>query len=161
MRPAPLVITIGALDGRKEDHVGRGEYFLPRGIAMFSFDMPGTGEAPIKIDVGAQRIYSRVLDYLRTRPEIDAKRDGARWKLERLLGGEAGLHRACAPQGRRRAGRTGALLFPAGVAEDGPRHAGIPLRPVSGPRLRVRRQFARRIPRLWSAPVAQGRGIPR
>ena len=82
VRPAPLVITIGALDGRKEDHVGRGEYFLPRGIAMFSFDMPGTGEAPIKIDVGAERIYSRVLDYLRTRPEIDAKRvvvQGGSW----------------------------------------------------------------------------------
>ena len=81
-RPAPLVITIGALDGRKEDHVERGEYFLPRGIAMFSLDMPGTGEAPIKIDVGAERIYSRVLDYLPTRPEIDAKRvvvQGGSW----------------------------------------------------------------------------------
>jgi pimeloyl-ACP methyl ester carboxylesterase len=82
VRPAPLVITIGALDGRKEDHVERGDYFLPRGIAMLSFDMPGTGEAPIKIDVGAERIYSRVLDYLPTRPEIDPKRvvvQGGSW----------------------------------------------------------------------------------
>jgi esterase FrsA len=82
VRPAPLVITIGALDGRKEDAVERGDYFLPRGIAMLSLDMPGTGEAPLKIDVGAERIYSRVLDYLQTRPEIDAARvviQGGSW----------------------------------------------------------------------------------
>jgi esterase FrsA len=82
VRPAPLVITIGALDGRKEDAVERGDYFLPRGIAMLSLDMPGTGEAPIKIDVGAERMYSRVLDYLQTRPDIDASRvvvQGGSW----------------------------------------------------------------------------------
>jgi len=73
-RPAPLVLTISALDSRKEDNVEQSEVFINRGIATFSLDMPGTGQAPIKIDVGAERMYSRALDYLVTRPEIDARR---------------------------------------------------------------------------------------
>jgi len=73
-RPAPLVLTISALDSRKEDNVEQSDVFVDRGIATFSLDMPGTGEAPIKIDVGAERMYARALDYLATRPEIDARR---------------------------------------------------------------------------------------
>ena len=53
MRPAPLVLTISALDSRKEDNVEQGEHFIRRGIAFLALDMPGTGEAPLKIDVGA------------------------------------------------------------------------------------------------------------
>ena len=34
----------------------------------------GTGQAPLKVDVGAERMYSRVLDYLQTRKDVDAKR---------------------------------------------------------------------------------------
>jgi fermentation-respiration switch protein FrsA (DUF1100 family) len=36
--------------------------------------MPGTGESPIKADVGAERMFSRALDYLATRPDVDSKR---------------------------------------------------------------------------------------
>jgi len=82
VRPAPLVMTISALDSRKEDAVERSDAFIQRGIAVFSLDMPGTGQAPIKIDVGAERMYSRALDYIATRPEIDAKRvivQGGSW----------------------------------------------------------------------------------
>lgn len=74
VRPAPLVVTISALDSRKEESVERSEAFTKRGIAVFALDMVGTGQAPIKIDVGAERMYSRALDYLATRPELDAKR---------------------------------------------------------------------------------------
>ncbi len=82
VRPAPLVFTISALDSRKEDNVERGEAFIRRGVATLSFDMPGTGQAPLKGDVDSERMFSRALDYVATRPEIDAKRivvQGGSW----------------------------------------------------------------------------------
>lgn len=81
-RPVPLVLTISALDSRKEDNVERSDAFIRRGIATFSFDMPGTGEAPLKGDVDSDKMFSRVLDYAATRPEIDARRvvvQGGSW----------------------------------------------------------------------------------
>src|SRR5258708_7988457 len=36
--------------------------------------MSGTGEAPIKTDVGAERMFSAALDALSARPEIDRSR---------------------------------------------------------------------------------------
>jgi pimeloyl-ACP methyl ester carboxylesterase len=36
--------------------------------------MPGTGQAPIPIDVGCERMFSAVLDHVATRGEIDAAR---------------------------------------------------------------------------------------
>ena len=82
VRPAPLLFSISALDSRKEEHVERGDVFLERGIATLSFDMPGTGQAPIPGEPNAERMFSRVLDYVATRPEIDAKRvvlQGGSW----------------------------------------------------------------------------------
>ena len=74
VRPAPLVVSISGLDTRKEDVAAASDRFLGRGIALFAFDMPGTGQAPLKVDVGAERMYSRVLDYVQTRADIDATR---------------------------------------------------------------------------------------
>jgi len=79
---APLVLTISALDSRKEDNVERSEAFIRRGVATLSFDMPGTGQAPVKGDVDSEKMFSRALDYVATRPEIDAKRvvvQGGSW----------------------------------------------------------------------------------
>lgn len=73
-RGAPYVMTISALDSRKEESIERSDAFIKRGIAVFALDMVGTGQAPIKIDTGAERMYSKALDYLATRPELDAKR---------------------------------------------------------------------------------------
>ena len=74
-RPAPVVVTIGGLDGRKEDASFRNDAYLAQGVAYFAFDMPGTGQSPFRIVVpGAERQFSRVLDYIATRPELDAKR---------------------------------------------------------------------------------------
>ena len=73
-RPAPLVFMISALDSRKEDSLERGADYLERGLAVFAVDMPGTGEAPIKADVGAERMFSAALDALVARPEIDRAR---------------------------------------------------------------------------------------
>jgi hypothetical protein len=74
VRPAPLLIGISGLDTRKEDVAATSDSFMRRGIGIFALDMPGTGQAPLKVDVGAERMYSRALDYLQTRSEVDAKR---------------------------------------------------------------------------------------
>src|SRR5262245_22867161 len=73
-RLAPLLFSISALDSRKEEHVERGKIFLRRGIATFALDMPGTGQAPLLGEPTAERMFSRAVDYLATRSEIDAKR---------------------------------------------------------------------------------------
>jgi esterase FrsA len=73
-RAAPLVVTISGLDSRKEDSIERSTAFLQRGIATFAFDLPGTGQMPVKADVDSERVFSRALDYIATRPELDAKR---------------------------------------------------------------------------------------
>ena len=75
VRPAPLVLTIGGLDGRKENASFRNDAYLAQGVAYFSFDMPGTGQSTVRQVVpGAEREFTRVLDYIATRRDIDAKR---------------------------------------------------------------------------------------
>ena len=73
-RPAPLVLAISGLDSRKETVAETYAAALPQGIGFFAVDSPGTGEAPRKADETADDIYSRVLDYLATRSEIDRNR---------------------------------------------------------------------------------------
>jgi len=75
VRPAPLVLTIGGLDGRKENASFRSDAYLAHGVGYFSFDMPGTGQSTIRQVVpGAEREFTRVLDTIATRNDIDAKR---------------------------------------------------------------------------------------
>ncbi len=75
VRPAPLVLTIGGLDGRKENVSFRNDAYLDHGVAYFAFDMPGTGQSTIRQVVpGAEREFTRVLDYIATRRDLDAKR---------------------------------------------------------------------------------------
>jgi esterase FrsA len=74
--PAPLVFLVTALDSRKEEWTERNDVYLRNGIGIFVTDMPGTGQAPIRADETAERMFSRALDYLATRHEIDASRIG-------------------------------------------------------------------------------------
>jgi esterase FrsA len=74
VRPAPLLFGISGLDTRKEDVAATSDSFLRRGIGVFAIDQPGTGQAPLKIDVGAERMFSSALDYLRKRSDVDANR---------------------------------------------------------------------------------------
>jgi esterase FrsA len=74
VKAAPIVFGINGLDSRKEDVAANTDAYLKHGIGVFAIDMPGTGEAPLLVDVGAERIFSRALDYLQTRPDVDAKR---------------------------------------------------------------------------------------
>ena len=72
--PAPLVFGINGLDSRKEDVIANSDDLIQSGVAAFAIDMPGTGQAPVLIDVGSERMFSAALDYLETRDDIDADR---------------------------------------------------------------------------------------
>ena len=72
--PFPLMVQCGGLDYLKEQVAEEALSYLPHGLCVFGMDMPGTGQAPIKGDVGAERVFSRVLDWAEHRPDIDATR---------------------------------------------------------------------------------------
>src|SRR5258706_9310533 len=83
---------INGTDSRKEDEVQGRDAMFRSGIGVVAEDIPGTGESPIKADIGSERIFSRVLDYLATRPDVDSKRIVA-WGVS--YGGASGAHTAC------------------------------------------------------------------
>jgi esterase FrsA len=68
----PLIIQCGGLDYLKEQIADEALGYLPHGFCVFAMDMPGTGQSPIKADVGSERIFSAVLDWAETRPDIDS-----------------------------------------------------------------------------------------
>jgi cephalosporin-C deacetylase-like acetyl esterase len=72
----PIVLAISGLDSRKEDLSENFGAILPYGIGFVAVDSPGTGQAPIKASETAERMFSRVIDYLQTRPEVDKSRIG-------------------------------------------------------------------------------------
>jgi esterase FrsA len=72
--PVPLVIAVNGLDSRKEDLSESFTAILPLGIGFLAVDGPGTGQAPIKVSENADRMLSRVIDYVQTRPEVDKTR---------------------------------------------------------------------------------------
>jgi len=72
--PAPMILMINGTDSRKEDEVEGRESVFRAGIGIVAVDMPGTGESPVTADLRSERIFSRVLDYLATRPDVDSKR---------------------------------------------------------------------------------------
>lgn len=124
----PVVITIGGLDGRKEDGSIRNAAYTEKGVAFFAFDMPGTGQTRIKIEPGADKVYSVVLDALAKRDDIDGKRvvvTGGSWgghwsahlaysERDRLLGAvvQGGpVHHYFQPDWQRKALGTREYLF--------------------------------------------------
>jgi esterase FrsA len=72
--PVPLVFAISGLDSRKENLTEQFAPILSQGVAVFALDGPGTGQSPIKVSATAERVFSRALDYLATRKEIDPAR---------------------------------------------------------------------------------------
>lgn len=71
---APVVLAISGLDSRKEELSENFGQILPHGIGFIAVDSPGTGQAPIKASLTAERMFSPVIDYLLTRPEVDNTR---------------------------------------------------------------------------------------
>lgn len=74
--PVPVVIAISGLDSRKEDLSENFGAILQYGIGFIGLDSPGTGQAPIKAGETAERMFSRVIDFLQTRPEVDKTKIG-------------------------------------------------------------------------------------
>src|SRR5260370_18786786 len=72
--PVPLVIAVNGLDSRKEDLSESFAAILPFGVGFLAVDGPGTGESPIKVSENADRMLSRVIDYVQTRTEVDKNR---------------------------------------------------------------------------------------
>ena len=74
--PVPVAIAISGLDSRKEDLTENFGVVLGSGIGYIGIDSPGTGQAPIKASETSERMFSKVIDYLQTRPEVDRSRIG-------------------------------------------------------------------------------------
>ena len=72
--PVPMVLAISGLDSRKETVGETFAAILPHGVGFLAVDGPGTGQAPLKVGAAAERMFSRVLDYLVVRPEVDKTR---------------------------------------------------------------------------------------
>jgi esterase FrsA len=102
--PVPLVLAVNGLDSRKEDLAESFSAILPFGVGYLAVDGPGTGQNPIKVSENAERVLSRVLDYIATRPEIDKNRVamhgvswGAYWATKMAIVERARL-RGCSAQ---------------------------------------------------------------
>lgn len=80
--PVPMVIAINGADSRKENMSLNFDAAIPHGIGYLAVDTPGTGQAPIKAGPTADRLYSRVIDWLLTQPQMDKTRiaaEGQSW----------------------------------------------------------------------------------
>jgi dienelactone hydrolase len=80
--PAPLLVQLNGLDSAKEMRylVGLPAALAKRGVSSLIIDQPGTGEAlrlqNLTARYDSEHWASRVVDWLETRPEVDAKRIG-------------------------------------------------------------------------------------
>jgi dienelactone hydrolase len=80
--PRPVVVYVNGLDSNKELLYWSGlpAALLRRGVSTLCIDQPGSGEALRLHDLPAthqsERWASKVVDYLETRPEVDATRIG-------------------------------------------------------------------------------------
>ncbi len=74
MSKPPIVIHTGGVDVYSEDW-NLSDY-LDAGLATFRTDMPGAGECPFWYTPDAERIYTAVIDYMETRPDLDVTRMG-------------------------------------------------------------------------------------
>jgi len=73
----PVVVLTGGVDTWKSDIEFQAHSMLAEGMAAFAFDMPGTGESAWPLGADESRVYSRVFEYLKARPDVDGDRIGA------------------------------------------------------------------------------------
>lgn len=75
----PVVVLIPGLDSTKEELTGMEHWFLDRGMATFTIDGPGQGEAEydLPIEVAYEKPVAAAIDMLDTRSDIESSRIGA------------------------------------------------------------------------------------
>lgn len=76
-KPVPVLLAISGLDSRKEDMTMNYNSLIAYGIGFFALDSPGTGQAPIKAGETSERMFSKALDYLYSRQDVDKSRIAA------------------------------------------------------------------------------------
>ncbi len=91
--PHPCVILVCGLDSVKEQEAHWENEMLPRGMATLAFDGPGQGEMwhRMKMRLDYETAVTALVDYLESRPEIDASRIGL---LGHSMGGHFGARAA-------------------------------------------------------------------
>lgn len=124
----PLIFHWGGIDSWKEDIRDKVEGYLAAGWGSFVVDIPGTGESPILATPDADKLFSKVLDYLQTRPEVDANRiaiQGSSWggywaaklahierkRLKAAVNWGGPIHYCFQPEWQRKALQTREYLF--------------------------------------------------
>ena len=74
---APVVISMGGLDEFKEfSALNFDPAALAQGFGTFAVDMPGTGESPVKMELGSERVFTAMIDALSAMPTVDPSRIG-------------------------------------------------------------------------------------
>ena len=72
----PVVVMSGGVDTWKSDISKQVGAMLEEGLAVFALDMPGTGESQWPLEPNGDRVYSRAIEYLKTRPDVDGDNIG-------------------------------------------------------------------------------------
>jgi pimeloyl-ACP methyl ester carboxylesterase len=70
----PMILAISGLDSRKETVAESYAQILDHGVGFLAVDSPGTGQAPVKVALKSERMFSAVLDYLGQHPKVDKAR---------------------------------------------------------------------------------------
>jgi 2,6-dihydroxypseudooxynicotine hydrolase len=93
--PVPWVVLIGGLESTKEESYLVENRFLANGVATFSFDGPGQGEAYFerRLVPDFERYTSAILDHFAEHPALDGDRVAV---FGRSLGGHYALRAAAA-----------------------------------------------------------------
>jgi esterase FrsA len=72
----PVVVLTGGVDTWKSDIELQARAMLAESMAAFTFDMPGTGESEWPLTPDGDRVYGRVLEYLKARSDLNGDRMG-------------------------------------------------------------------------------------
>jgi len=66
----PLVVLLPGIDGTKEEFFWIEDWFLAKGFAVFSMDIPGVGDSEWTLRLDSERVFAKTFSYLKTIPDI-------------------------------------------------------------------------------------------